>query len=296
MREKIVRILDNVFVSIFINLLWNLGLWFLFTNIFLFSGEITKDRFAAFWSTSYPIAIISIVITLIGKWTSVQPKSYLPSSNSKNIFTKAWRKFRDLFWIIVDILNFSFWFIFDSWRKPNVELFTRMPVNEVVKAMVDACNEEIESAELNNRNPTTGYFSKSYFSLLRWSPTPFGKVAVVNSTILYGKIYNVKKGVFIRAWHRLPTAFLLFMTLWFGGFTNFLLTMLEWQIGSLPKFAFVTFEILGTMSWVLLIMWISTKFARAPKEELNIFLKNILAPITVAQHSVQPTSGSLRVF
>jgi hypothetical protein len=288
MRQKIIRFFDNIFVSIIVNLAWNFGLWFL-VSTFFFSEEFSWASFSYFLSNSYHLAILVVVITLIGEWTSVHPKSYLPLSSPKSIFSKIWAKVQSIFWLIINILNFSIWLIFDSWRKPNVELFTRMPIDQVAKAMVDACKEEIEIAKLNNRSPITGYFSKFYFSLLKWSPTPFGKVAVINSTILYGKMYEVKKGVFIRAWHRFPTAFLLFITLWLNGFTGFILSF--WESS---KFAFIALDIAGTFGWLLFFMWINTKIAREEKIDINTFLKNIFSPTTAAQQSVQRMAGSRR--
>jgi hypothetical protein len=280
MREKIIRFLDNIFVSMIVNLIWNFGLWFLL-SVLLFSEEFSWARFFYFLSNSHHLAVIIVVITLIGKWTSVQPKSYLPLSNPEGVLSKAWGVVQNIFWFIIDLLNFFFWLVFDCWRKPSVEVFTRMSVDEVVKAMIQSCNREIEIAELNHGSPITGYFSKSCFSLLKWSPTPYGKLAVINGTILYGRIYDVKKGVFIRAWHRLPTAFLIFITAWLGGFTGVVL-----GFGHLPVFAFVILEIIGSAGWLLFIMWISTLFAAEQKKELTIFLKNIFSPVTVKQNPI----------
>ena len=266
MRQKTVRYLDNIFVSIAVNLVWNFGLWFLL-SIILFSGKFSWTHFFNLLSNSYHLFALVILITLIGKWTSVDPKSFLPLSDFP-----IWRFFQNLFWGTVDILNLFFWVIFDSWRKPSIELFTRMSVNEAVKTLVNACNEEIKIAEINNRNPITGYFGKSYFSLLIWSPTPFTKAAVIYNTILYGKMYEVKKGVFIRAWYRLPTVFFLFVTLWFGGFAGLLTGFL-----GLSKFAIISIGIVASLVCLLFLIWLGTMIAQKEKSEINLFLKNVFS-------------------
>jgi hypothetical protein len=268
------KILDNIFLHITGNLILYLGLWFVFTSGWSFSTGITESQLNAFWSTSYYIAILSIVATLIGRWTTVQPKAYLSSSVPKNIFLKLLRSVQNLFWLIVDILNWLFWLIFDSWRKPSVELFALMSTYECTKAMVDACKKEISVAELKNQSPITGYFGKSYFSLFKWSPTPPSKLAASPSTILYGKVYNVKKGVFIRAWYRLPSSLLIFIGIWFGALTHVIVEFVRMEISYLPNFAFLILKILGTICWLLFFMWISTKFAREAKHDLKVFLEN----------------------
>ncbi len=286
MRQKI---LDNVFLHVTINLIWNLGLWF----FFIYGGSISTARSQHFWSSSYHIAIVSVLITLIGRWTTVAPKSYLSVDKRKNLLWKLAHAAQTLFWSIVDFLNFLFWLIFDAWRKPSVEVFARMSATECTKAMVEACKEEIA---IENENPITGYFGKAYFSLLKWSPTPFGKITVFPSTVLYGKMNDVKQGMFIRAWHRLPISLLLFLALWFGGVTSFIVETVRMKMNYLPDFAAPVLTVLGTYGWLLFFMWISTKLAWKTKNDLKVFLLNIFSSTPVAQHSVHRTAGTLRVL
>jgi hypothetical protein len=263
MRQKL---LDNVFSHIAINLILSLGWWFIVSTGWSFSDPTIKSELSAFWSGAYPIAIFTITITLIIRWASVEPKSYF----EQKPLSKWASNFRKLLWLIFDFINMAFWAIFDSWRKPNLEIFSRESQVECTKRIFNACNKNILKPASIGGNPITGYFSKSYFALLKWRPTT--KLFTVEGAVLYGKIRDVKQGVYIQVWYRLPTYLLLFLAIIFWALIG---SIVESAL-SISSFIFgLILKIFITVFLLLISMQISSKIANKTKNELRIFLENI---------------------
>jgi hypothetical protein len=115
---------------------------------------------------------------------------------------------------VEDWLSHLFWLIFDSWRKPDLEIIVKAPPRRCLQALAFSCNERPVYPGL--QAPIAGAFGTRYFELYRSKSTPFFVRDGGIRPGLSGKLIPTSRGTCIRAWCRFMVVGTVFLTIWFG--------------------------------------------------------------------------------
>lgn len=103
-------------------------------------------------------------------------------------------------YMILKILDFTegiFWLLFDSWRKPSVEFFTKLSKEQ--------CIIRLENM-LDENHGVDGYVSGIHFCLFQQRAWKRGWMRIPHLTLaLTGKLISTSKGTYVLAWHRFMT-------------------------------------------------------------------------------------------
>jgi hypothetical protein len=181
-------------------------------------------------------------------------------------------------WKASDLVEGISWSLFDSWRRPSVEFFTRCSRRECMIRLFEALN--LEASTSRSKRPVIGYLSGTYFSLLK-QPRIIREVSV----IVFGKFSSTPQGTYVRAWCRLPGIVIMLLSLMFSiplGFFGYGLTsrvlipailpelQIEW-----PSWPVGVLFLLSAVGLALLFVWISSACSER-SIELGGFLKHAL--------------------
>lgn len=135
--------------------------------------------------------------------TQITPADWLP----RIIFT-----LRTAFWRIIDKFEGLFSLLLDSWRKPDVEFFTKFPYRQCLKIL----RFEVESSP--------DRFGKAVFAYLLGTNFWLMKTPSRSTRFLYrgpflaltGQLRSTPHGTYVRAWHRFPSASIFTISLALG--------------------------------------------------------------------------------
>jgi hypothetical protein len=235
------KITDNIFFRMVINIIVNTSIGLLLLlSINEFKGlSVSELPFLGL------VGVLSIFVTLLGELTKANPKANLLSTNLSSR-SKVLSFAQEVSWKIMDVINGFFWLLFDSWRKPNVELFTRLSQPECIAYLYQACQQQV--AEIKNE-PITGIISGNHFTFYKWSPPPPFKIASTPKYVMTGILKNTPKGIYIRAWQRI---------------SNFLICL----------FVFIATVISG----IIYSLFSGSMFVGENPQILTIFFWGIIAP------------------
>jgi hypothetical protein len=113
------------------------------------------------------------------------------------------------------------WRLFDSWRKPNVEFFTRMTGEEWNSIFELALRQyNTERSWPRHTNICTG---GNHFDI--------GDSRSL--TEVHGRVTATAHGVYVRIWHRFAPVWLLFLTVFGVFFTHTLMVLSVWLLAAL---------------------------------------------------------------
>ena len=181
------------------------------------------------------------------------------------------------YWSIADSIEGVFWILLDSWRKPDVEFFTRLSKRACIARLSEMLGSNFPVYSLDR--PVSTYISGANFCLFKRPRfyarrTPF--------PALVGRFTSTRQGTYVRAWHRFSNGWMLFVPLFFGLLSIVLAS--AFIAGYLPL---TTLEASGTLrSAVLLVgavllflialsflwFWIGVAVSRTRNADLAEFL------------------------
>jgi len=113
------------------------------------------------------------------------------------------------------------WRLFDSWRKPNIEFFTRATGEEWNRVFELALQQY--STERFWRSHTNIYTGGNHFNI--------GNSG--SATEVHGQVTVTPHGVYVRIWHRFTPTLLLFLTVFGVLFTHTLMVLPVWLLTAL---------------------------------------------------------------
>ena len=117
-------------------------------------------------------------------------------------------------WEVLDTIEGVFWQLFDSWRRPDVEFFTRLSKEESLKELFAAFDRDPRRYQL--KEPIAGYLYGTHFCLLKQRRYILFFTGNVVFLTLFGRLVQTPQGTYVRAWHRPTTMSISFFTVWFG--------------------------------------------------------------------------------
>ena len=132
----------------------------------------------------------------------------LPQQPATGIWSVIKNALKNIHWGILDWhLNLG-WLLFDTWRKPSLEFFTKTASPECVRLLNHIINEDPPVYGLEA--DCFGYFSTSYFQIYR---------GVFDNRLkplfITGKLISTPHGTYVRLWHRLNVWVIVFVIIWF---------------------------------------------------------------------------------
>lgn len=186
--------------------------------------------------------------------------------------------------------------LFDSWRRPDLEFFTRYTESECIKELIlmpawtitDSFSKEPLNLIWGGHN-----FELSRYTHRAWRglPTPL---------VLHGRFRSTPYGTYVKAWYRLPTMSLLFFSILSVLAIPYSIAGIFWLIATLvlrmDTATFVeTIAPLGRI-WagaflvigLLLLIAISARLGRHRRRDLARLVKEALTPDSLAH----PTRSS----
>jgi hypothetical protein len=178
-------------------------------------------------------------------------------------------------------LDKALWVVFDSWRKPDLEFFTRLSRIESVKTLTDV----IEQSDTNARL-IKGFVDGTYFCV-------FGHTS---HFVLVGRLLPTPHGAYIRSWHRMTPTDVLFATIFLGLAIGGLLQGLLF-LGNVNAVLNVSHLALPIGIGIALVLSnaIGAWIGRKRNDYVATFLKDTLKTADAAQHGVQPTRPAAEV-
>ncbi len=188
-----------------------------------------------------------------------------------------------------------FSFLFDSWRKPDLEIFTRLTSSECIQELLTLPDWIVrDSLKKKSLNLIWGgqHFDMSQSSSPNWY---WRGVSIV----LHGHLYSTPHGTYIKAWYRWSALDLLFLSIFAMLGLAIPVAGLEWLIvkvlgvGQVAAVEFFTpiWPIWSRISLVLgplLLIMFSRWWGRRRRRELALIAKENLTPDSLAH----PTASS----
>lgn len=147
---------------------------------------------------THPLAMVASLVYWItggrrGPWKAVTSTAQQSPSNPA---LGVLHVVRSSLWKAVDFAEGIFWRLFDSWRKPDIEFFTRLSKKECIATLSQAL--ERYSPFHHTDQPISGSLVGLHFYLykvpLYTKGWPF--------LMLFGKLSPTPQGTYVRAWHR----------------------------------------------------------------------------------------------
>lgn len=233
---------------------------------------------------THPLAMIAgIVYGITGGWGR-RPRTLtsLPKERPTNTLLFGLHSLEALYWKVSDFVEGIFWTLIDSWRKPDVEFFTKLSKRACIKELQTASNND--PLLYNVDKLIIGYFSGSHFYLRKWADNLF--VRNVAYLVVAGKFSATPHGTYVRAWHRFATNGILFFTLWFGtvlgGLSWFLgvnwLRQVFPQITSDVAVTITFFAIVPALILIIFLIsvWIGSRIGKVMNADLMEFMRIVL--------------------
>jgi len=263
------RLTDNVFFRAIVNA-------FIYCSIvvvyFLSRNDYKWE--SHFMLPVQAIVLSSILVTFLSELATATPRANLTLTNLSGS-PKAWLLVQKIFWKITDIVHGFFWLLFDSWRKPNIELFVRLSQPECIIHLYQASQQQV--AEIKNE-PITGLISGTHFTFYKWSPPPPFKIASIPGFILTGVLKTTLKGTYVRAWQRTSNywvCFGIFIPTVISGFIYAIISIsLHIDTSTLFFWGVVAPPVM--ISVAILIVKISSTIRTESEQDLSAFLKTAL--------------------
>ncbi len=117
--------------------------------------------------------------------------------------------------------------LFDSWRKPDLECFTRLTPSECTQELLTLPSWRARNAL--KKNSINLMWGGQHFEV-SLSSSSFWRWRGVVSLVLHGHFYSTPHGTYIKAWYRWSTAGLLFLSVFAMLGLQFSLAGIEWLI------------------------------------------------------------------
>jgi hypothetical protein len=225
---------------------------------------------------THPLAMLSVVVyAMTGgdfPWSYVTP---VIEKRPTNPILSMIFNIRLFIWKISDFIEGVFWMLFDSWREPHVEFFTKLSKEQCIARLAVALDE---------KSGTGGYISGTHFYLFKQR-----KFAVFYRNNIYltlfGKLVSTPRGTYVRAWHRFVTSGIIFLALWFGMASTLLIIALTISLPSVPSslvdidslilFACVTAPVIAFVV-ALISIWFGGILGQKNNAQLGKFLQFVL--------------------
>lgn len=116
------------------------------------------------------------------------------SSKAQSLFEVTWRP--------DDQLPATAWKLFDSWRPPALELFTRYTPEACFRRMAKVAGEiNQDPDDFGFDSMLSGHFGPEYFTLQK-TPSLLMESRRLFGGLLSGRIERRSRGLYIRLWHR----------------------------------------------------------------------------------------------
>jgi hypothetical protein len=173
--------------------------------------------------------------------------------------------------------------LFDSWRKPDLECFTRFTASECIQELLTMPSWLVrDTLKKKAYNLIWGgqHFEVSLSSFWTWRGTPL---------VLHGRFYSTPHGTYLKAWYRWSTTNLLFLSIFAMFGLQFLVAGLEWSIvrvlgasqTATVEFFTPIWPIWSRVSIViglLLLIKLSSWWGRQHRRDLARLVKEALTP------------------
>ena len=173
--------------------------------------------------TGLPIMFAIAVLTYLVDWVTggwKEPLSLVTNEINQppnGPLLSAFHKIGLLFWRGCDLIASITWVLFDSWRKPNVEFFTRLSREECIIGLSAAIHCEPSLYHIDR--PVVGLVGGTHFCLTKhFYPIerPRWRFRPAQTLVLVGKLSPTKHGTYVRGWHRFASMSILQLTLYSG--------------------------------------------------------------------------------
>jgi len=178
--------------------------------------EVSKAVFtySQFHATSFIISHFTVIAAGFIYWLTGGSSGWKSVTNSirqrpSNRFLAIIYDIKTIYWHTLDRVEELFWLIFDSWRKPAVEFFTKLPVQECMKRLDAATYDsyDVFSPQHAGEDLVTAQVIGKHFYLFRLHEWPIYRRGA--GTFLFGKLTSTPRGTYVRAWYRLHSLVLL---------------------------------------------------------------------------------------
>lgn len=174
--------------------------------------------------------------------------------------------------------------LFDSWRQPDLECFTRLTQTECIQEIL-ALPSWLMRDTLKKKALNLMWGGQHFDASL--SSTSFWRWRGMVSLVLHGRFYSTPHGTYIKAWYRWSTVGLLFLSVFAMLGLQFSLAGIEWLIvkvlgvsqAAVVEFFSPIWPIWSKASIVigiLLLIWISNWWGRRRRRELAYLVKAAL--------------------
>jgi hypothetical protein len=149
---------------------------------------------------TYPLAMLAgLVYWVAGGWEQrLKTVTALVREPPSNPVLYVLHTASLFLWKTIDFFESIFWWLFDSWRKPDVEFFARFSRKRCVAKLSEALDQDLSSDRLDR--PICGFLSGSHFYLYKRPLYRRGGPFFV----LFGKLSSSTQGTYVRGWHRFP--------------------------------------------------------------------------------------------
>jgi len=132
-------------------------------------------------------------------------------------------------------------FAFDSWRKPDLEFFTRLTepncVTDLITMPPTVIDDNLQGKKLLDVTSGGHHFELGRRS---WSLYDTGGTWM-SFTVLHGRFQSTPHGTYVKAWYRFSTFPLLFLSIFAMGILAFPVFGLEWLVA----------KVIGTDPWIV---------------------------------------------
>jgi len=294
MRKKIHRICRGIFLAGFVNFM----LFFLIAALVgdpfgraeqgqYFFGNIEVPYILFLLSRVYLVSAIaihilamfaSLVFWATGGWNE---PFYVFTNAVKEPpggrLSYALYKIESLYWRVHDFCSGVSWLLFDSWRRPQVEFFTRLTRDQCIVRLSTAFGHP---RLYGMDRSIDGCISGTYFFLLK-HPSPYLRMP---RPALFGKFLSIQQGTYVRAWHRFEAVGILLLTVssWvavsmliYSFLRDYLASV---QLAVEPRAEIVFYVVLLLLLILLWFwwFWFGTWIGRKGNADVGDFLERVL--------------------
>ncbi len=193
-----------------------------------------------------------------------------------------------------DLVEGFFSLLFDSWRKPDLKLFTRLAPTACIQEILTLPDWIVRDAlKRQTLNLTWGghHFELSRYTWSAWK----GGAPIV----LHGRLYSTSHGTYIKAWYRWSTMNLLFLSIFVTFGLMLLLSGFTWLVAEVlginPTTIVDFLHLTSLWGWrlsvvigLLLVIAISARLGRRRRRDLAHLVKEALTTDSLAH----PTRSS----
>jgi hypothetical protein len=161
----------------------------------------------------FPLTMLaSLVYWASGGWNKpIRVITNAVRQPPNGLISSCFYRVKLLYWRVADSIEGVFWVLLDSWRKPDVEFFARLPKRACIARLSEMLSSDFPVYGLDR--PVSAYISGANFCLFKHPRfyarrTPF--------PALIGRFTSTRQGAYVRAWHRFSNEWMLFVPLVFG--------------------------------------------------------------------------------